>query len=164
MKQHKPKLKNNSRGRPRLRYKGLAIVMRLPPPTNSKPWIVGSRRTARCSLASKQSAGFSASRLAIGSRRHRRPPATAPGGVRRRRRPHPHRRPFARAARRRGGESGKPHELRDDERQRPRGSPAAKHGRKAYWRIALQRPTQPSLRLNRPDALLPAKCPVQVAL
>jgi hypothetical protein len=31
MKQHKPKLKNNSRGRPRLRYKGLAIVMRLPP-------------------------------------------------------------------------------------------------------------------------------------
>jgi hypothetical protein len=31
MKQRKPKLKNNSRGRPRLRYKGLAIVMRLPP-------------------------------------------------------------------------------------------------------------------------------------
>jgi hypothetical protein len=31
MKQHKPKLKNNSRGRPRLRYEGLAIVMRLPP-------------------------------------------------------------------------------------------------------------------------------------
>jgi hypothetical protein len=31
MKQRKPKLKRSSRGRPRLRYKGLAIVMRLPP-------------------------------------------------------------------------------------------------------------------------------------
>jgi hypothetical protein len=31
MKQRKPKLKRNSPGRPRLRYKGLAIVMRLPP-------------------------------------------------------------------------------------------------------------------------------------
>jgi hypothetical protein len=31
MKQRKPKLKRNSRGRPRLRYKGPAIVMRLPP-------------------------------------------------------------------------------------------------------------------------------------
>ena len=31
MMQLKPKLKRNSPGRPRLRYKGLAIVMRLPP-------------------------------------------------------------------------------------------------------------------------------------
>jgi hypothetical protein len=31
MKRRKPKLKRNSPGRPRLRYKGLAIVMRLPP-------------------------------------------------------------------------------------------------------------------------------------
>ena len=34
----------------------------------------------------------------------------------------------------------------------------------AYCRTALQRPMQPSVRVNRPDALLPEKCPVQVPL
>ena len=64
MKQRKPKLKSRTRGRPRLRHKLQLIVVRLPPPTNSKHWTVGSIRTARCSLGSKQSAGFSAPHLA----------------------------------------------------------------------------------------------------
>ena len=41
---------------------------------------------------------------------------------------------------------------------------AIQAGGAAYCRTALQRPTQPSVRVNRPDALLPEKCPVQVPL
>jgi hypothetical protein len=69
MKQHKRKLKRNARGRPRLRHKGQLIVMRLPP--NELKALDRWMRTARCSLGSKQSAEFSASRLAKRPRRHR---------------------------------------------------------------------------------------------
>ena len=41
---------------------------------------------------------------------------------------------------------------------------AIQTGSVAYCRTALQRPMQPSVRINRPDALLPEKCPVQVPL